>query len=400
MIRSGRLELALCALGFSLLTLIDAIELANAQSTPPTDDTQIRRSMAPQGDPNISPPPWTNGQGSCDTSSEVRWGFQGGWRETVPPIPSPGHDHFLSCGSWRAGGESAIGTISGLTPGESYTLSFNVAGFRATNATYGVGTGDSYRVVIGNEDSGYVPYTYTDSWINQQFSFVADAIEETITVFGPGPDTTPFRMTHFSFPGTATSLTTLLTLQKTVINNDGGSATENDFVLIARGPEMRFGFAGDSAITNAVVDPGTYFLSELGVDGYNQTDLVCTGGADTDPSDGLEIAISEEIVCTFTNDDESLPNSLSVSKTTSVNPIVRGTPFDYIITVIDESADGADAVDVMVTDFLDPRLTCNSVTASNASSTGSASGCTTPITCSWSRIANGGSETCTINITP
>ncbi|RVU85722.1 hypothetical protein EOL70_04415 [Leucothrix sargassi] len=99
-----------------------------------------------------------------------------------------------------------------------------------------------------------------------------------------------------------------LTLLKTTINNNGGDAVDTDWTLTATessGSYSISGIEGDTAITVRPLIAGlTYTLSESGGPvNYEQTSLVCTGTADTNPSDGLTLAAGENAVCTFTNDD-------------------------------------------------------------------------------------------------
>ncbi len=89
--------------------------------------------------------------------------------------------------------------------------------------------------------------------------------------------------------------------------------------------------------------------------------------------------------------------TLSATKVASTDPVTPGVPFDYVITVTD-TADGVDATDVVVTDTLDAALTFSNVAASGSGTTDSSSLPT--VTCSWSSISDGGSETCTITVVP
>ncbi|RVU86061.1 hypothetical protein EOL70_01030 [Leucothrix sargassi] len=103
----------------------------------------------------------------------------------------------------------------------------------------------------------------------------------------------------------------VLTLEKTVINDNAGVASDTDWTLTATGPTTISGVEGDASITSAVVDAGTYTLSESGPAGYSQTSLNCTGAADTDLSDGLTLAAGEDVTCTFVNDDHLPTSSLT-----------------------------------------------------------------------------------------
>jgi uncharacterized repeat protein (TIGR01451 family) len=98
----------------------------------------------------------------------------------------------------------------------------------------------------------------------------------------------------------------LLTLQKTVVNDSGGTALDGAWTLNFSGPASGSGVEGAAAVTSKGVPAGTYTLSESsGPAGYTQTGLVCSGAADTNPADGLTIANNEIVTCTFTNDDDA-----------------------------------------------------------------------------------------------
>ena len=94
-----------------------------------------------------------------------------------------------------------------------------------------------------------------------------------------------------------------LTLQKTVINDNGGTAVDTDWTLTATGPTPDVtGVEGDAAITNAPVLAGVYTLSESGPDGYAPSGWVCTGAAVSDTTT-VTLAPGELATCTITNDD-------------------------------------------------------------------------------------------------
>ena len=105
---------------------------------------------------------------------------------------------------------------------------------------------------------------------------------------------------------------THLTLEKVVVNDHGGTAVDTDWTLSASGPTPISGSEGDSAVTNAVVTPGTYDLSESGGPAtYDASAWVCTGGTQVD-GDTVTVAAGEDAVCTITNDDQ--PGTLIVEK--------------------------------------------------------------------------------------
>ena len=93
--------------------------------------------------------------------------------------------------------------------------------------------------------------------------------------------------------------------------------------------------------------------------------------------------------------------SLTVTKVASSDPVTAGVSFDFVITVTD-TLDGIAALDVVVTDILDPALIFNSIVASDSGTTDS--GTTDSVGpeygCSWVSIPDGLSRTCTITVTP
>ena len=121
---------------------------------------------------------------------------------------------------------------------------------------------------------------------------------------------------------TATNVAVPLTLAKTVVNDDGGTAVAGDFQLTATpvGPlPLPEGLgpvtvAGTEAGTEVLVRPGIeYEISETGPDGYTQTGLVCVVG-DQPPTrpEGIVLDFNQVGTCTVTNDDE--PASLTLAK--------------------------------------------------------------------------------------
>ncbi|WP_058623829.1 SpaA isopeptide-forming pilin-related protein [Microbacterium testaceum] len=104
----------------------------------------------------------------------------------------------------------------------------------------------------------------------------------------------------------------LLTLKKQVDNTYGGSSTPADWTLTATGAQTITGKTGESAVTSAVVAPGTYALSESGTPaGYQKGSWTCTGGTVTGGS--VSVATDADVVCTVTN--ASMPGSVTWTKT-------------------------------------------------------------------------------------
>jgi len=93
-----------------------------------------------------------------------------------------------------------------------------------------------------------------------------------------------------------------LTLEKTVTNDNGGTAVPTAWTLAAAGPTPISGTTGSAAVTNAVVNAGTYTLSESGgPSGYTASGWTCTGGTVTGSS--VVVANAGNVVCTINNND-------------------------------------------------------------------------------------------------
>ncbi|WP_274426913.1 DUF6923 family protein, partial [Chelativorans sp. YIM 93263] len=124
-----------------------------------------------------------------------------------------------------------------------------------------------------------------------------------------------------------------LTLAKTVVNDDVGTATTDDFTLEASGPTSFSGVSGDSSVTNVPVEVGTYTLSETTLPDYTGSDYSCVvnGGA---PVSGniIDIAVGDDAVCTVTNDDNE-PTDLAITKTNGSDTYNPGNQTIYTITV-------------------------------------------------------------------
>ncbi|MBP9711163.1 MAG: hypothetical protein KBD50_02815 [Candidatus Pacebacteria bacterium] len=194
------------------------------------------------------------------------------------------------------------------TPGASYTLKYSFAARPNTPAA-----DNNLEVRV---EGAVVDTTGTTAggggivWVERTVNFVAtDASTELrFTDLGTSNSEGTFldnvRLYQISCPnGGGDPEETTLTLQKTVINDDLGTADDSDFTLVADGPTDISGVEGAPAVTNAVVLPGNYAISESIAPGYS-TSVSCTinGGA---PVAGANVSIAEgdNVVCTITNDD-------------------------------------------------------------------------------------------------
>ena len=97
---------------------------------------------------------------------------------------------------------------------------------------------------------------------------------------------------------------TTITVRKTIVNDNQGTATTSDFSF----------FVGETEVVEGVataVATGTYQVSEQGPNGY-----LATFGGDCDASGEVTVTAGQQAVCTITNDDVADP-LLTVDKVVS-----------------------------------------------------------------------------------
>ena len=113
-----------------------------------------------------------------------------------------------------------------------------------------------------------------------------------------------------------------LTIVKTVVNDDGGSAVVDDFAITTSAGELVFGAAVEGptdtftyTAQTLLVAAGTYTLGETDLPGYTPTAWTCTnGGGGPFATGSVTIATGDApVTCSITNDDE--PVSLTIVKT-------------------------------------------------------------------------------------
>ncbi|MBK8755814.1 MAG: hypothetical protein IPM08_01495 [Actinomycetales bacterium] len=106
-----------------------------------------------------------------------------------------------------------------------------------------------------------------------------------------------------------------LTLVKTVINDNGGTAAPTAWTLTATGPTPLTGVTGTPDVDQDV-NAGTYTLAETGGPaGYTASTWVCldaTGAPVTVTNSALTLALAQHVTCTITNDDQ--PSMLVLDK--------------------------------------------------------------------------------------
>jgi hypothetical protein len=131
-----------------------------------------------------------------------------------------------------------------------------------------------------------------------------------------------------------------LTLDKIVVNNNGGSQAESAWTLTADGPTPLSGpgAAGHTdVVSGATFSAGTYTLSESGPGGYTPSDWSCVknSGA-TVTGNSITLGLGDVASCTITNDDK--PATLTVTKNLIKDNGGTKTCADFSFTVNGGSA--------------------------------------------------------------
>ena len=147
-----------------------------------------------------------------------------------------------------------------------------------------------------------------------------------------------------------------LTLVKNLINDNGGNATLDQFILTATAGDAAAIINGpdpDAALDSgigAAVPAGDYTLAETTLAGYAASSWVCTGGTVT----GSTVTVTDgaDVVCVVTNDDQVV--DLQLTKSDGGATAVAGGPaFDYTLTIDNVGTrDAQTGEPVVVTDQL------------------------------------------------
>jgi len=105
-----------------------------------------------------------------------------------------------------------------------------------------------------------------------------------------------------------------LTLLKSVVNDDGGTQADTEWILEANIGESTAELSGISGVTDNALPAGNYILSETGPPGYTLTGISCSGAAFDRVTNTLTLAPKDVATCVFSSDD--LPQTyLTLSKT-------------------------------------------------------------------------------------
>ncbi|TXK15967.1 DUF11 domain-containing protein [Microbacterium wangchenii] len=104
-----------------------------------------------------------------------------------------------------------------------------------------------------------------------------------------------------------------LTLVKEVVTDTGGSAVATDWTLTATTPDGP-NLSGPTGTSGEVAAGAVYTIGETGPDGYDWTDLTCTGYPDTTrAAPELTLQPGDAVTCTLTNDDVIVPVTIEKS---------------------------------------------------------------------------------------
>lgn len=135
-----------------------------------------------------------------------------------------------------------------------------------------------------------------------------------------------------------------LTLVKTVTNDNGGNAVPTDWTLSASGPTSISGTTGDPAVTNALVDAGSYSLSEsTGISGYEASVYSCVinGGAPV-LGDSVDLAPGDLAICTINNDDQAA-QLIVIKEVENGNTGATYASSDFTMTINGVTASGGNS---------------------------------------------------------
>ncbi len=181
---------------------------------------------------------------------------------------------------------------------------------------------------------------------------------------------------------------TYLTLVKELITNNGGTAAATDWTLSADGPTPISGASGNTEVTDAEVEPGTYTLSESGgPDGYAAGIYNCSKNeGDPVESNSITLEAGDFATCIITNDDE--PGTLIVKKVVINDNGGNAGPDDFTFQV-----NGGEPGPFEADGQKDIAVDAGTYTVTETAAAGYD---TTYENCDQVTVTNGGAATCTV----
>jgi hypothetical protein len=366
------------SVGHQLVTAIPTHAYALAEAGPTTAPTYIQElhpnaAQPLPDDPNtpgdesrpMSLEPQATGSWNCATYAPSGTGDILPEGHTFGRITIPYDTRMIGCTTVNDTAEiSATKTVvGGAATANQWTYSLTPVAANATDpapnlsqATFGTATTpQAYKVLpmqkytVSEDSGGPAGYTLTDvrcTWTAPQWgtddpepSWGAMIVHTDESILHPPAGTTPMELTLYA--GTTASCEfintadTHLTLVKEV---DGGTSTPADWTLIGTGPTVITGKTGDTTVTNAVVTPGTYSLSETGSPtgtGTYTAAWTCVN-ADKTPvtiTDGkVTLTTGADVTCTATNTWQAPPTHLTLVKTVVNGTGGTGVPTDWTLT--------------------------------------------------------------------
>ncbi len=132
-----------------------------------------------------------------------------------------------------------------------------------------------------------------------------------------------------------------LTLEKVIVDDDGGVATQDDFTPTLDDQNTTWGAQETTIGDQTGIAPGTYTVGELATAGWDMTDIQCDDGtslADGESTVDVTLVAGDDVTCTITNDDQ--PGSITVHKV--VDSQWTDTPLtqdDFPLTIDGDPAD-------------------------------------------------------------
>ncbi len=211
----------------------------------------------------------------------------------------------------------------------------------------GTATAHDWDIVILNEDDQEVARQTPESDEANCVSFalaggtykiVEDGPEGYVATYsGDSTDGTitlePFEeasvtITNDDIPGSSSGA--LLTLHKTVVNDNGGTLTESDFQAYLDGSPVNW----DEAF---VVGAGPHTVSESAAPGYVASDW----SGDCDTGGNLTAVLGQEYDCYVSNDDQ--PATLTVCKEIVINHGGIATVPDFTFVISDDEGNEVDS---------------------------------------------------------
>ncbi|MGZ4791107.1 MAG: hypothetical protein ACXWBO_04525 [Ilumatobacteraceae bacterium] len=146
----------------------------------------------------------------------------------------------------------------------------------------------------------------------------------------------------------------MLTLTKTVINDNGANLVASDFQL------QLDGVNADQSTALPVAAGTAHTVGEVATPGYRLVSIVCTDDdtqAAVPYNSGVSLVLGQHVTCNLTNDDD--PVDLAITKIgDGLTKVAGGASFDYNITVDNLGPRDANVAEpVTVTDQLPAGLT-------------------------------------------